>query len=304
MVSVNPIRDPGGLALQAGLAADTLAGRVLDIAAAQQLGAQALEKRPYRVLERTETIRLDDAGYLVYSTAYPGAPRGVPLTHFNVGSAGASWIEVNGPLCHEGDIDLLWLPMANLFGWGELCLGNQLGFLSYLSAPLSVLRHLAEVRPHVFMSRASTWERLAELARAAGTDEATRLGELKRLTGGRLYFCLAGGAGLAQETKELFLKAGLLLVEGHGMAECSPTITMNRYNAFDFSSVGQPVPGVQLRIADDGEVLVKGPNVFSGYFKDEEASRAAFDEEGWFRTGDLGRLTPDGFLQLIGRKQG
>jgi long-chain acyl-CoA synthetase len=302
VVSFDPIRDPTGLALQADLEGKAVSRHVMRMVDAQQLGAQALERRPYRVLERTDTIKLDDAGYLVYSTAHPGPPRGVPLTHFNVASAGASWIEVNGPLCHEGDIDLLWLPMAHLFGWGELCLGNQLGFLSYLSDPHSVLRHLTEVRPHVFMSRPSTWERLADLACAASPDEAAQRSELKRLTGGRLYFCLSGGVGLAQQTKELFLKAGLLLVEGHGMAECSPNISMNRYNAFDFSSVGLPVPGVQLRIADDGEVLVKGPNVFRGYFKDDEATKAAFDEEGWFRTGDLGKLTADGFLQLTGRK--
>jgi long-chain acyl-CoA synthetase len=303
VVSFEPVRDPAGLALQAGIDPAALgADRLVELERAEQLGAQALERRPYRVIERTDTIRLEDTGYLFYTAGSSGTPKGVPLTHFNVASSGASWVEVNGPLCHEGDVDLLWLPLAQLSGWGELCLGNQLGFLSYLSDALSVLQHLPEVRPHIFMSRPAVWERLAELAREAASDEATQLGELKRLTGGRLYFCLSGGPGLSQATQELYLKAGLLLVEGYGVTECSPMITLNRYNAFQFGTVGQPVPRVQLRLAEDGEILVKGPNVFSGYFKDPEATSAAFDAEGWFRTGDLGRLTEQGFLQLLGRR--
>ena len=187
--------------------------------------------------------------------------------------------------------------MSSLFGLGELCLGNQLGFLTYLSEPGSVIAHLAEVRPHIFMSGAAIWARLAELAERA-PDEAAQVAELRRLTGGRLYFCLTGGGELRREVKELFLRAGMLICEGYGRAECGPTLTMNRYNDFDFASVGKPIAGVELRIDEDGEILARGANVFAGYYKDPEATRAAIDAEGWFHTGDRGRWTERGFLEL------
>jgi long-chain acyl-CoA synthetase len=270
---------------------------LLSLEAAEASGAAVLERDPACVVERTAAIRLDDVGYLLYTSG-----RGVPLTHRNLGVNGAAWVEVNGPLCHDDDRDLLWLPMSQLFGWGEFCLGNQLGFRSYLSDPVSVLRHLPEVRPHILMSVPACWDKLAELARAAARGrEADQIAELRRLTGGRLYFCLSGGAGLRREVKELFLRAGMLLVEGYGLTECAPTLTMNRYNDFDFSTVGKPIAGVQLKLAPDGEILARGPNVFAGYYKDPQATRAAFDDDGWFHTGDVGRFTKGGFLRIVDR---
>ena len=159
-------------------------------------------------------------------------------------------------------MDLLWLPMSHVFGWGEFCLGNQLGFLTYFSDPLSVLPQLQELRPHIFMSVPAYWEKLAAAALAAGDDRAAQLAELKRVTGGRLSFCLSGGAGLRREVKELFLEAGILIIEGYGLTECSPTLTMNRHDDYDFDTVGKPFPGVELKLAEDGEILARGQNVF------------------------------------------
>jgi long-chain acyl-CoA synthetase len=103
--------------------------------------------------------------------------------------------------------------------------------------------------------------------------------------------------------KELFHDAGLLIVEGYGLTECSPTLTMNRPDSFRFDSVGKPFPSVQLRLAEDGEILAKGPNVFSGYHKDPKATQECFTEDGWLKTGDVGRWTDDGFLQIVDRKK-
>jgi long-chain acyl-CoA synthetase len=94
-----------------------------------------------------------------------------------------------------------------------------------------------------------------------------------------------------------------MIIEGYGLTECSPTLTMNRRDDFDFDTVGKPFPSVELKLAPDGEILAKGPNVFAGYYKDAAATRAIFDREGWLHTGDLGRLTDAGFLQIIGRKK-
>ncbi|MBA3465041.1 MAG: AMP-binding protein, partial [Deltaproteobacteria bacterium] len=116
-------------------------------------------------------------------------------------------------------------------------------------------------------------------------------------------FCLSGGAGLKVEIKELLHAAGVLIIEGYGLTETSPTLTLNRPGAFRFDTVGKPLPSLELKLDTDGEILARGPNVFSGYFKDPDATAAAFTEDGWFRTGDVGRWTDDGFLQIIDRKK-
>ena len=142
-------------------------------------------------------------------------------------------------LVEEGDVDLLWLPFSHIFGFGEACLGNTLGWTSYLSDPRTVMPDLPRVRPQVFMSVPSVWEKLAILA---GDSEA----KLKELTGGELRFCLSGGAGLKRAVKERFHSAGLLIVEGYGLTEASPTLTLNRPDAFRFDTVGKPLPSTLI----------------------------------------------------------
>jgi long-chain acyl-CoA synthetase len=123
------------------------------------------------------------------------------------------------------------------------------------------------------------------------------------ITGGKLTFCLSGGAGLKREVKELFHRCGILIIEGYGLTETSPTLTMNTPEAFRFDTVGKVFPSVQVKLAEDGEILARGDSVFLGYHKDEAATREAFTDDGWFKTGDVGRFTDDGFLQIIDRKK-
>jgi polyhydroxyalkanoate synthase subunit PhaC len=158
------------------------------------------------------------------------------------------------------------------------------------------------VKPHVFMSVPSHWEKLATPAMVE-TDPAARKEKLLAATGGRLRFCLSGGAGLKKEVKEVFYEAGVLVIEGYGLTESSPTLTLNRPNAFRFDSVGKALPSVQLKLAEDGEILARGPNVFAGYHKDEAATKEIFTDDGWLKTGDVGRFTEDGFLQIVDRKK-
>src|SRR6185436_12434778 len=108
---------------------------------------------------------------------------------------------------------------------------------------------------------------------------------------------------LKREVKDFFYACGVLIIEGYGLTETSPTLTLNRPDAFRFDSVGKALPSVELRLAEDGEILARGPNVFSGYHKDPDASREAFTDDGWFKTGDIGRFTDDGFLQIVDRKK-
>ena len=103
--------------------------------------------------------------------------------------------------------------------------------------------------------------------------------------------------------KEFFHAAGLLIIEGYGLTETSPTLTLNRPDAFRFDTVGKVLPSVQLKLAEDGEILAKGPTVFGGYHKDPAATAEAFTEDGWLKTGDVGRFTDDGFLQIVDRKK-
>lgn len=245
---------------------------------------------------RYASIALDDVGLMLYTSGTSGPPKGVPLTHENVASNGRDWLNNNASLLEDGYVDLLWLPFSHIYGLGEAGLGNTLGFTSYLCDPLEVLGLLPVLKPHIFMSVPAYWEKLAGLA--GGDPE-----RLRELTGGRLRFCLSGGAGLKREVKEAFYAAGMLIVEGYGLTEASPTLTMNRPDRFRFDTVGLPYPSVELRLAEDGEIQARGPNIFKGYHRDPEATRAAFTEDGWLKTGDLGRFTDDGFLQIIGRKK-
>ncbi len=302
LVSLEPV-DVARVAEGAGVDPAGLERLTVTLARAEAVGREKLGASPRRVFERATRVSLDETGYLIYTSGTTGRPRGVPLTHRNVGVNGAAWIEVNQGLLRPQDIDLLWLPMSHIFGWGEFCLGNQLDFITYFSHPAKLLDHLLQVRPHVLMSVPAYWDKLAQAAIEAATDESGQIAELRRLTGGRLRFCLSGGAGLRREVKEFFLKAGMLIIEGYGLTECSPTLTMNRHDDYDFEAVGKAFPGVALKLAEDGEILAKGESVFAGYYKDPQATREVFDSEGWLHTGDLGRFTDRGFLKIIGRKK-
>ncbi|MEM1414775.1 MAG: long-chain fatty acid--CoA ligase [Myxococcota bacterium] len=270
--------------------------RFVSFGALRARGAAVHAEEPGALGALLDAIDLEGNAVMLYTSGTSGRPKGVPLTHRNVGENGSDWLRCNGPLVEEGMVDLLWLPMSHIFGFGEACLGNQLGWTSYLCSPAAILELLPLVRPHVFMSVPSVWEKLATLA--GGPGEA-----LRALTGDRLSFCLSGGAGLKREVKELFHESGLLIIEGYGLTECSPTLTLNRLDDFRFDTVGKPLPSVELKLAEDGEILARGPNVFSGYHRNAEATAEAFDAEGWFRTGDIGRFTEDGFLQIVDRKK-
>ena len=228
----------------------------------QALGAARDAEQPGEFQARLDAISLDAPGMMLYTSGTTGNPKGVPLTHRNVGVNGRDWLSCNAPLLDEQGVDLLWLPMSHIFGFGEACLGNTLGFTTYLSEPASVLGELPRVRPNVFMSVPAYWEKLAMQA-LSEDDRDRQRAKLGEITGGRLKFCLSGGAGLKREVKELFYNSGLLIIEGYGLSECSPTLTLNRPGEFRFDSVGKPLPSVELKLADDGEILARGESVFS-----------------------------------------
>ncbi|MEM6734194.1 MAG: AMP-binding protein, partial [Myxococcota bacterium] len=138
---------------------------------------------------------------------------------------------------------------------------------------------------------------------ALSAPESQQRDALMKVSGGRLKFCLSGGAGLKKEIKDFFFEHDILIIEGYGLTECSPTLTLNRPDDFDFTTVGKPLPSVELKLADDGEILAKGPNVFAGYHKDPKSTADAFTDDGWFKTGDVGVFTDGGFLRIVDRKK-
>jgi long-chain acyl-CoA synthetase len=129
------------------------------------------------------------------------------------------------------------------------------------------------------------------------------LSKVRARLGGHLRYAISGGAPLAREVAEFFHALGVLILEGYGLTECTTASHMNRLDAYRFGTVGPPLPGVEARLLEDGEVLLRGENVFVGYYGDERATNEAITEDGWLRTGDIGTIDEDGFLTITDRKK-
>jgi long-chain acyl-CoA synthetase len=142
----------------------------------------------------------------------------------------------------------------------------------------------------------------AELEAAFNEADEKLYQNVRNLFGGRIRQCVTGAAPIAKEILEFFYACGVPVMEGYGMTETSTVATCNIPGDYRFGSIGKPLPGVEVKIGDDGEILLKGANIFQGYYKNEDATKETL-EEGWLHTGDLGYLDDDGYLFINGRKK-
>lgn len=239
-----------------------------------------------------------DAATIVYTAGTTGTSKGVRYTHRHLLAAARAVREVYSQL-GAGDTTVCWLPMAHLFQRMLNLVSIDGGMATYfVENPRWVGGALREVRPTFFAAVPRFYEKLAQNVRAAPDPVAAA----RDLTGGNVRFMLSGSAPLSRWVGEVLHAAGLLVLEAYGVTESAVPLAANRAGAYRFGSVGRPFAGSELRLADDGEVLVRGEGVFDGYYREEHRPAHLFTPDGFYRTGDLGAVDADGFWHLAGRK--
>jgi len=322
--------------------ADAATGGAITFDAVLARGRPALGKYPAWQADAL-SVRPDDLATLIYTSGTTGDPKGVMLTHGNITSdvvAGLQVLDLRGsdeclsflPLSH------IFERMA-----GHYCMTQQGAIINYASSVEAVPAEMGEIRPMVVCSVPRLYEkifaRVQENAMAGSPVKqkiflwAKRTGEawadlaiegkpipaalglkyrvasklvFSKLTarvGGRLRFFVSGGAPLSASIARFFYAAGLPIMEGYGLTETSPVITVNGFGRMRLGSVGKVVPGMEVKIAADGEILTRGPNVMKGYFNKPEATAEVLSADGWFSTGDIGEVDADGFLRITDRKK-
>jgi long-chain acyl-CoA synthetase len=283
----------------------------------------------------------DDLATVIYTSGTTGQPKGCELTHRNLYADIANAIPGLPSLFHEGASTVLFLPLAHSFA--RLVQNGAIFArckLSHLSDVKELVAELAVIQPTFVLSVPRVFEKVYNTARqrahadgkgaifdaadrtaeaysrsldTGGPGIALKLrhklfdrlvyGKLRAVLGGRCSRAISGGAPLGERLAHFYRGIGLTVFEGYGLTETSPAIAVNLDGALRIGTVGRPLPGVSVRIADDGEILVHGDIVFRGYWNNPAATAEVLDERGWFATGDLGELDADGFLKITGRKK-
>ena len=292
--------------------------------------------------QRADRVKEDDPASLIYTSGTTGDPKGVVLTHANIVSNVLAALSVFPIDAHDSCLSFLPLSHIFERMAGHYTMFHAGATIAYAESIDTVPKNLLEVRPSVLISVPRVYEKLYGRVmdtvarslpiRRALFHWAVRVGrewsveilagrkpsrglsfrhyvatvlvfrKIRERVGGRIHFMVSGGAPLPPELAWFFHGAGLPILEGYGLTETSPVIAVNRLNAIRPGTVGQPIPGVEVRIADDGEILVRGHGVMKEYFRSPAETRAAL-EGGWFHTGDIGNLDPDGYLSITDRKK-
>jgi len=284
-------------------------------------------------------VQGDDLATIIYTSGTTGRPKGVMLTHNNILSNVVA-SATRFPVDHSARC-ISFLPMSHIYERMLMYLYMYKGVGIHFQESLDDLGdRIREVEPDVFTAVPRLLEKIYDKIVAKGDDLtgvkrslffwALELGhryevhgrspwynlqlaiarklifsKWQAALGGKCRLVASGSAALQPRLARVFNAAGIPVMEGYGLTESSPVITVSELgnDGLRFGCVGRPIPGVQVKIAEDGEILAKGPNIMVGYYKDEENTRATLDADGWLHTGDIGELSADGFLRITDRKK-
>jgi len=290
---------------------------------------------------RSAALGAQDAATVIYTSGTTGRPKGCVLTHGNLCANVAQTVDALGSEIRPDDVGLLFLPLAHSLTKGNLLFSLEMGVrIGFATGVPQLPEELGMVRATVIAAVPRIFEKVYNTAQH--TAHATRkglifdraesvavrwskenhrgqvkpwtalehavferlvYGKLRHALGGGMRLAFSGGGPLGERLTHFFDGIGVQIFEGYGLTETSPTLTINRPGAWRPGTVGRPLAGTTIRIAGDGEVLAKGPQVFAGYWRNPAATADVIDDEGWFHTGDIGELDDDGYLRITGRKK-
>ncbi len=312
---------------------------VIDNGAVAQLRGMAGDADREEVERRVRSISHEDLATLVYTSGTTGRPKGCILTHGNliweVRQASAALPELLAP----GSVTYQFLPLAHVLARVVTTAGITNGVrVAYTTGTQNLVEELGMVRPDYIISIPRVFEkiyngaktkadaegrgRIFDLAARVAID-ASRQGErptirtrllrplfdrlvfskLRAVAGGNLTYAVSGAAPLGERLGHFFRGVGITAFEGYGLTETTAAITVNTPSETKVGTVGRPLPGASVQIAEDGEILLRGGCVFQGYWSNDAATQEAFTHDGWFRSGDVGELDEDGYLRITGRKK-
>ena len=304
-------------------------------------GRNATEDQSASVQALRDQIDPQDLATIIYTSGTTGRPKGVMLTHENISSNALNSVGdltgfENGP---DGEVVLSFLPLTHIFARMLQYAFMLRGVSIYFVHPDNLVEALPKVQPTAFASVPRVLEKVyagirkkilgmeglqrrigewaLELAQEYEMDKSMPgTYELKRWVadrlvfrkwraalGGRVKWIVVGGAALQPDLANTLAAAGITTLQGYGLTETSPVIAYTRPQRIKPGTVGEPMPGVEVRIADDGEILTRGPHVMRGYYKRPEKTDEVLTDEGWFHTGDIGEFDDDGYLKITDRKK-
>lgn len=285
----------------------------MSLAQLRQTGQAGDEEAWKKGIEKIKPVQM---ATIVYTSGTTGPPKGAVLTHGNFVAEIEALVGASG--LSDRHVGLLFLPLAHIFARAVQFLQLGIGFVQVYSQGIeSVVSDIQEIQPHFFASVPRIFEKIHEqvqarletaprwkkrlLATVAGRFLVSH--KIRSLFGRRLRFAISGGAPLSRELAEYFHRAGVLILEGYGLTETTAGIFLNSEKEFRFGTVGKSLLGVEKRIAPDGEILIRAPMIFQGYYKNPRATAAVLSRDGWFHTGDIGEIDRDGFLKITDRKK-
>ncbi len=284
----------------------------------------------------------DELATIIYTSGTTGVPKGVMLSHWNITSNVVNTLKIFELDPSFVALSFLPLSHAYERMVNYIYFFKGIA-IAYAESVQTIAQNLQEIRPHVFVSVPRVYEKVhariyENIAKSSPIKQklfnwavnvgkealdyrlkqsspggllglklsiADRLvfSKIRERLGGRFQFAMSGGGPLSKDLAEFFWAAGIRIYEGYGLTETSPVLTVNTPDAVKLGTVGKPIPETEIKIADDGEILAKGPQVMQGYYKMPDATAEVIDDDGWFHTGDIGEIDEDGFVKITDRKK-